>query len=135
MPLDTNFDVAPYFDDFNEEKNFHRVLFRPSLAVQARELTQLQTILQNQIERFGDNIFVEGTIIKGCNFIFDNQYYYAKLADIRLDGNLTNPAQFVGYRAVCNTSNLQAIVVNSTTGLQSQAPDLNTILETVGRTL
>ena len=45
---------APYYDDFDETKKFHRVLFRPSFPVQARELTQLQTILQNQIERFGD---------------------------------------------------------------------------------
>ena len=57
MPIETNLNIAPYFDDFDETKNFHRVMFRPSVAVQARELTQLQTILQNQIERFGDNIF------------------------------------------------------------------------------
>ena len=51
----TNFNVSPYFDDFSEAKNFHRILFRPAFAVQARELTQLQTILQNQIERFGEH--------------------------------------------------------------------------------
>ena len=45
-----NFNVAPYYDDFSEDKNFHRILFRPAYAVQARELTQLQTILQNQLE-------------------------------------------------------------------------------------
>ena len=71
MPLDTNLNVTPYFDDFyadngGEVKNYHRVLFRPGVAVQARELTQLQTILQNQIERFGDNIYKTGTIIRGC---------------------------------------------------------------------
>ena len=45
--------VSPYYDDFDETKNFHRILFRPGYAVQARELTQIQTIMQNQIERFG----------------------------------------------------------------------------------
>ena len=44
-----------------KHENFHRVLFRPAFAVQARELTQLQTILQNQIERFGEHIFKDGS--------------------------------------------------------------------------
>ena len=57
MPSPTDFNLSPYFDDFTESKKFHRVLFRPANAVQARELTQSQTILQNQIERFGDHIF------------------------------------------------------------------------------
>ena len=91
MALDTDLNIDPYFDDFDETKNFHRIMFRPAVPVQARELTQLQTILQNQIERFGDNIFAEGTIIKGCNFIFDSAYYYVKLPDLRVDGQTTNP--------------------------------------------
>lgn len=57
---------APYFDDFSPEaKDFLRVLFRPGYAVQARELNQLQAILQTQIERFGNHIFKEGSIIVG----------------------------------------------------------------------
>jgi hypothetical protein len=57
--------VAPFYDDFDESKNFHRILFRPGYAVQARELTQVQTILQNQIERFGKHIFVNGSSVIG----------------------------------------------------------------------
>ena len=53
----TNFNVKPYYDDYDSSKNFHRVLFRPAYSVQARELTQLQTILQNQITKFGNHIF------------------------------------------------------------------------------
>ena len=41
----TNLNVAPYYDDFAEDKDFHSVLFRPGFAVQERELTQLQSIL------------------------------------------------------------------------------------------
>ncbi len=72
----TNFNVAPYFDDFNESKNFHRILFRPGYAVQGRELTQLQTILQNQIDRFGSHIFAAGSPVKGgeTNLITDINY-------------------------------------------------------------
>ena len=50
----------PYYDDFSDEKNFLRVLFKPGYAVQARELTQLQTILQSQITKFADHFFKEG---------------------------------------------------------------------------
>ena len=51
------FNVDPYYDDFDQTKNFHRILFKPGRAVQARELTQAQTILQDQITKFADNIF------------------------------------------------------------------------------
>jgi len=57
--------VAPFYDDFDEAKNFNRILFRPGYAVQARELTQIQTIMQNQIERFGRHIFVNGSSVIG----------------------------------------------------------------------
>ena len=61
MAQKTDLNVAPYYDDFDVNDNFHRVLFRPGFAVQARELTQLQSILQNQIERHGQNVFRDGT--------------------------------------------------------------------------
>jgi hypothetical protein len=44
-----NYNLNPYYDDYNDDKNFHRLLFKPSFAVQARELTQIQTIQQKQI--------------------------------------------------------------------------------------
>ena len=50
------FNIDPYYDDYNEDKKFLRMLFRPGYAVQARELTQLQSILQSQIEKFGKKI-------------------------------------------------------------------------------
>ena len=72
MATETDLNVNPYYDDFDESKNYHRVLYKPAVALQARELTQSQTILQNQIERFGQHIFKEGSIIKGCNFNFNS---------------------------------------------------------------
>ena len=53
MALTTDFNVDPYYDDYDESKEFYRILFRPGYAVQAREVTHLQTILQKQIERNG----------------------------------------------------------------------------------
>ena len=76
-----NFNTSPYYDDFSEGNNFHRILFKPGAAVQARELTQLQTILQNQISRFGQNVFKDGAIVIPGNSHFNNSYKYVKLTD------------------------------------------------------
>jgi hypothetical protein len=65
--LSTDFNVSPYFDDYNEDKKYYRILFRPSVAVQARELTQLQTIQQNQVQRLGNEIFKDGSVVEGCS--------------------------------------------------------------------
>ena len=77
--LNTN--VSPYYDDFDEDKLFYRFLFQPSRAVQARELTQLQTMLQNQIKRFGQNIFKDGTVVVPGGISVDTAYEYVKLQD------------------------------------------------------
>lgn len=58
-----DFNVSPYYDDYDPAKGFYKILFRPGYAVQARELTQLQTLLQNQITRFGDHIFKDGSVV------------------------------------------------------------------------
>jgi len=63
MPQETNLNVSPYFDDFDADKNYHKVLFKPGYPVQARELTTLQSILQNQIENFGSWAFKEGSLV------------------------------------------------------------------------
>ena len=63
MPQETNLNVFPYFDDFSEDKNYYKVLFKPGYPVQARELTGLQSILQDQIEKFGNHIFKEGAVV------------------------------------------------------------------------
>ena len=63
MPQETNLNVSPYFDDFDSNKNYYKVLFKPGYPVQARELTTLQSILQNQIEKFGNHIFKEGSVV------------------------------------------------------------------------
>ena len=67
MPQETNLNRSPYFDDFDPNKDFHKVLFKPGYSVQARELTTLQSILQNQIEKFGSHFFKEGSrVIPGA---------------------------------------------------------------------
>ena len=67
------YNQQPYVDDFAvqdqnfnnktaEEKNFLRILFKPGVSVQVRELNQMQSILQNQIEKVGRGVFKEGPV-------------------------------------------------------------------------
>ncbi len=71
MPSKTDFNVSPYYDDFDKDKNFHRVMYRPGFAVQARELTTQQSILQNQIEQMGDHMFKHGAMVIPGNIHYD----------------------------------------------------------------
>jgi hypothetical protein len=75
----TNLDVSPYYDDFNAADNYHRVLFKPGYPVQARELTNLQSILQNQIERFGQHFFKEGAKVIPGNTAYTRDYHAVEL--------------------------------------------------------
>ena len=77
MALD--FNTEPFFDDYSEDNKFHRILFRPGYAVQARELTQLQTILQEQVRRHGDHIFKEGSMVIPGQISYDLRLSYVQL--------------------------------------------------------
>jgi len=109
MPSPTDFNLSPYYDDFTESKKFHRVLFRPGFAVQARELTQAQSILQNQMERSGDHFFKKGAMVIPGEIAFDVNYYAVKLSSIESGISLSS---FNGITITGGTSGVQARVVN-----------------------
>jgi len=75
MSINTNFNANPYYDDYDEDKKFLRMLFKPGYAVQARELTQLQSILQKQTERFGNHVFKNGSVVTGGQFTIQEATY------------------------------------------------------------
>ncbi len=81
MPQQTNLNVSPYFDDFDSDNQYYRVLFKPGYPVQARELTTLQSILQNQIEKFGDHFFKEGSIVIPGNINYIDNYYAVEIQE------------------------------------------------------
>ena len=74
MPQETNLNVAPYFDDFDRNDNYCKILFKPGLPVQARELTGIQSVLQDQIQKFGNHIFKEGASVTGGGVRFNSVY-------------------------------------------------------------
>ena len=126
MPVDianTILNASPYFGDYNEDKNFHRVLFRPSVAVQARELNQVQSILQNQIERFGQHVFKDGSKVKGCGIAYLKNIDYVSIDDKFVSNtslSSTN-AQFVNAIAVGNTSGVVASIISAREGFKASS--------------
>lgn len=127
VTLSTNFNVAPYYDDFDENKNYHRVLFRPGLGIQGRELTQMQTILQNQIDRFAEHVFKEGSVVRGCEVNYDQRYYYVKVRDNDQYGTNVNISDFVGKTIIGANKNVTAIVLNVADGVEANTPDVKTL--------
>ena len=111
MPQNTNLNVSPYFDDFNENKNFHKVLFKPGFPVQARELNNLQSILQNQVEKFGQHFFKEGAKVIPGNTTYNRDYHCIQLNNtfqgIPVSAYID---QLVGIQITGSTTGVTAIV-------------------------
>jgi hypothetical protein len=110
----TNINVSPYYDDFSDDNNFYKVLFRPGYAVQARELTQLQSILQNQVEKFGRHMFKEGTIVIPGAVGFTNNYSAVKL-DSTLSGSDISAgiSDYIGKTITGSTTAIEAEVIDA----------------------
>ena len=75
----TNFNTAPYHDDFDIDKKFLKILFNPKLPVQVRELVQIQSILSEQLSRLGDSLLKDGSMIIDGNVNIDTNIEYIKL--------------------------------------------------------
>lgn len=113
-----NFNIEPYNDDYNEDKKFYKILFRPAYNVQARELNQLQTIIQKQIERFGSSIYKNGSIVTGGRIRFDNAIKYVTLESNFGSSKSVSVSsyikEFVGKTIVGETSGVRAEILQAT---------------------
>jgi len=76
---DTTFSTT-YKDDFRDSDNYHRILFNSGRALQARELTQMQTIIQKEIERFANNVFRTGSQVNPAGLTLNTNMEFVKLA-------------------------------------------------------
>ena len=121
MPQNTNLNRTPYFDDFDAGKNFYRILFRPGYSIQARELTQLQSMLQGQLESVGNSMFKQGQMVIPGEVSYSDTYEYVKLSSVsqiaqNVDGEINfvkyNISQLVGKVMVGQTSGVKAYIDN-----------------------
>jgi hypothetical protein len=126
-----NYNIDPYYDDFDPNKNFHRILFKPGYAVQARELTQSQTILQNQISQFASAIYSQNTPVSGGQVTTNLNCYYLKLNPTY--NNLSiSASSFIGQKITNDTGSIIAQVVSAAeaTGNALVAGDPPTLIVT-----
>jgi len=111
MAQKTDLNISPYYDDFDSSKNFYKVLFKPGYPVQARELTTLQSILQDQVKSFGSHVFKEGSMVIPGNIAYDGNFNSVKLnptnfgVDISLYIN-----NFIGKKVIGQISGTTAII-------------------------
>jgi len=113
--------LEPYFDDFDKDKNYHRVLFKPGTPLQSRELTTLQSILQNQIEKFGQHVFKDGSVVIPGQVGYDLQYNAVLLqplvSGLEVESFRTD---LVGKTLRGVSSNVKAKVVNTISASESE---------------
>ena len=127
--LETDFNTPPYFNTYDEDDNYHRVLFKPGVALQSRELLEAQDILQDQIGIHGNHSFKDGSIITGCAFTLDTRTRYAKFPDLNSNGQEINVSELTTGNVVMfeAVEKIVGQVVDGIEGLESQNPDLKTI--------
>lgn len=107
--MSLNFNINPYYDDFDETKNYHRILFKPGFAVQGRELIQLQTQIQDQINKFGKHVFVNGSSVLGGGRLFENDILSIKM-NATFASATVNFSNFQNKTIVGASSGTKAIV-------------------------
>lgn len=130
MTSNVNLNQYPYYDDYLDTKGFHKILFKPGYAVQARELTQLQTQLQEQIKRFGDNTFKDGTVIAGMDINLNLKQAYIKVLDQDSNSSTIDNATlgaFVGRYIIGQSTGTRALVKYVSPGLVASNPNLKTL--------
>jgi len=129
MALTTNFNTDPYYDDFDDNKDFHRILYKPGYAVQSRELTQSQTILQDQIKKFGNHVFTSGSVVTGAQISIQNTVY--------LNISSTYGSSDIGYinfdkQTIYNTANTKrAYVLKSYDAITANSEPIQFIINQV----
>ena len=111
MVQKTNLNINPYYDDFDSEKNFYKVLFKPGFPVQARELTTLQSILQDQIKTFGSHMFKEGSMVIPGNIAYDGNFNSVKLNSSNFGTDISLYIdKFIGKKITGQISGTTAII-------------------------
>lgn len=123
--LVTNFDVAPYYDDYDETKGYYRILSKPGYPVQGRELTQSQTMLQKQINRFGRHVFKDGSLVFQDNqnrgkFIF-LKTPFVKINDLDGANNNVVLSNYLNQIVRGVTSGISARIIDYLDGSQTAA--------------
>lgn len=112
--MNLSFSIAPYFDDFDDKKGFLRILFKPTLAVQTREVNQLQTILQNQIKKFADSIYKHGSpVVDGqTGYDLNSKWVLIDQIDTSIEFTKDYFSGFIGKEITGSNTGVKAIITD-----------------------
>ena len=125
--LNTNFNQHPYYDDFDPEKNYVRILHKPGVGDQVREQTQAFTINQFQTKRIADHLFKEGSLIRGGSFNIDNDLDFIRIKNKDKFDNDINIENFKNLELIGENNNTKAIVIDVVDGDEISFPDTKTL--------
>ena len=119
IPFSKNLMNATYKDDFSDSAGFKRILFNPRRALQARELTQSQTIIQKDLERFGRNIFNEGSMVNPGGVTIQRNVEFIKLdpTDANTPAIFDSVIYFKDVTFTGNTSGVSARIIEAVSGI------------------
>jgi hypothetical protein len=113
------FNIEPYWDDFktvgsdglNPSEKYHKILFRPGHAIQARELTQLQSQLQNQVTSVGDHLFKDGSLV-----VPGAIHVHNKIVILKVTTSVTTLSDFVGKEITDGSTVAKVVHVEAISG-------------------
>lgn len=71
---------SPYYDDYDESKDYVQILAKAGNYAQSREITQIGTIFRDYLERMGNAVFSSGQIITGCELKLDPETKVATIS-------------------------------------------------------
>ena len=72
---------STYKDDYKDSDNYSQILFNAGRALQARELTQMQTIIQKEIQRFANNVYTKDGVATQTGGITVQNWQFAKISN------------------------------------------------------
>lgn len=117
-----NYNIAPYYDDYDETKNYHRIQFRPGHAVQARELTQLQTAFQSQLDKLGQYNFKDGSRVVGGKVTINTEFDFIKLTTASFTHSST------AYNTTYQSANLSSLIGSTITGTSNSGNQVTALV-------
>lgn len=102
-----------YKDDHKDSDGYHRILFNSGRALQARELTQMQTIIQKEISRFGSNVFKEGALVNGGGLHNEREFYFIKISGANtIFDTAEGRSSLIGVKFTGQTSNIVVRIID-----------------------
>ena len=130
MSEKTDLNISPYYDDYDSSKNYHKVLFRAGRPLQARELTQSQSILQDQVAKFGDHMFKEGSIVNGAETDIDMDVEFVKVDSVNPNssGNADVATYLSGFKGKLVQGETSGVVAEVITTVAQTGTDPDTLI-------